>query len=386
MSKNTKTLRAFHFIATVLIVWPLLLISCGGGNNSDAETPALPPNAFVPPPVPEISPSNTFNTEEFKANYGLQAINAHIAYAEGVTRAGTITVAIIDDGIDVDHPDLVDNLSPLSIDIRTGNFADINTQETHGTQIAGIIAAEKNDVGIHGVSYASDIMMIRALDQDGSIAGLVAGIDYARENRADILNLSVNISTLTVELRAALDRAVDAGMLIVISAGNSLPNDPAIKHLDAVSQYSSFDSAKGQVLAVGAIDANNNLFFLSNRPGREGANFYILAPGVDIISSTVGGGLWELTPDPNPQFFGVDRGASGASFATPHVAGAAAVLWQMFPNMTAEEVAATLLVSAVDVGAPGVDAISGHGIIDLGAAIRHASNAMAGATKIPAAH
>lgn len=95
-----------------------------------------------------------------------------------------------------------------------------------------------------------------------------------------------------------------------------------------------------------------------------------MAPGVDIVTTDVGGGIWELTPDPDPQFFGVDLDASGTSFAAPHVAGAAAVLWEMFPNLSAAEVAEILLTSSVDVGVEGVDSISGHGILDLGAAVQ----------------
>jgi subtilisin family serine protease len=368
--RNHFQVCRYTFASAVSLHVALAGCASGGANTNSTSPPPLlvsPAPPFIAPPPSTIDTDDTFNTPEFKTNYGLLSINAHTAYAQGVSGDG-ITVAVIDDGIDIDHPDLVGNISPLSIDIRTGLFAHLDTQETHGTQIAGIIAAERNNSGSHGVAYDAEILMIRALDQDGSVADVVAGVDYARENGAHILNLSLTSQILPVELRQALDRAVDAGMLIVLSAGNNLNTNPAIGELDAISTYATFDSANGHAIAVGAIDKNNNLFFLSNRPGTEGANVYILAPGVDIISTTVGGGLYQL--DPNPNAFGVDLDASGTSFAAPHVAGAAAVLWQMFPNLNAQEVIELLLTTSVDVGAPGVDSISGHGIINLGAAVQ----------------
>lgn len=364
---------------TLLAGMVLLVTACGGGggmNNPPSQQPPPPPPPTPPPlpfdapPIPPIDPDSPFNTTEFQTNYGLRSLNAHTAYERGVSGDGVL-VAVIDDGVDIDHPDLDANISPLSVDIRTGLFADIDTQQTHGTQIAGIIAAERNGTGVHGVAYDAELLVIRALDEQASlISDVVKGIDYARENGAKILNLSITVDAIPTNLRMALDRAVDAGMLIVISAGNNLPGDDAINRLDPISLYSTFDTANGQALAVGAIDEDNNMAFFSNRPGTGGADFYLLAPGVDIVSTTVGGGLWELSPDPDPQFFGIDLDASGTSFAAPHVSGAAAVLWQMFPNLTAREVAEILLTSSVDVGDPGVDAVSGHGIMDLGAAVQ----------------
>ncbi len=380
ITQGRQTIGRLHLICRIAVVamFSSLLAACGGGGvGSPAPQqqpppviPVPPPLPFEAPPVPIIDSDDPFNTTEFQANYGLQSLNAHTAYAQGAT-GEDILVAIIDDGVDINHPDLDNNISPLSVDIRTGNFADIDTQQTHGTQIAGIIAAERNNTGVHGVAYEAELLVIRALDaESSSIADVAAGIDYARENGAKILNLSVTADSIPGDLRASLDRAVDAGMLIVISAGNNLPSDEAINRLDAISLYTTFASANGQALAVGAVDKANNMAFFSNRPGTGGADFYLLAPGVDIISSDVGGGIWQLTPDPDPQFFGVDLDASGTSFAAPHVSGAAAVLWQMFPNLAASEVAEILLTSSVDVGDVGVDAISGHGIIDLGAAVQ----------------
>lgn len=244
------------------------LSGCGGGGGggginfpTPAPAPTPPPPPFDAPPLPDIDAADPFNTAEFQENYGLRLLNAHTAYAEGVSGAG-ITVAVIDDGIDIDHPDLDDNISPLSVDIRTGNFDDIDTLETHGTQVAGIIAAERNDIGVHGVAPGAEILMIQALGNEGFTLGDVAdGIDYARVNGARIINLSITADTLPAELRQAMDRAVAADMLIIVSAGNNLPGDSAINSLDAISNYATLDSANGQALAVGAIDEDNNMAF-----------------------------------------------------------------------------------------------------------------------------
>ncbi|MGY8985761.1 MAG: S8 family peptidase [Sphingomonadales bacterium] len=339
----------------------------GGPTTPNPQLPTPPPSAYAAPDIPTISTSDLFNTPEFKMNYGLQAMNTHTIYGQGISGEG-ILVAVIDDGIDLEHPDLKQNISPLSLDIVTGNYkdVDVNSNNTHGTQLAGIIAGAKNDIGIHGVAYNATILSIKAIGENYHTVGDIAkSIDYAVENGAKIINLSITYATLPTDLKESMDRAVDAGVLIVISAGNSLPSSLDRASLDAISAYATLPSSNGQAMAVGAIDRSMELSYFSNRPGEDGKNVYLLAPGVDIITTTVGGGVWVLSPEPDPQFFGIDLDASGTSFAAPHVAGAAALMFEMFPNLTAREVVELLLTGSTDVGLAGVDAITGYGIINL---------------------
>lgn len=321
-----KSLVSQAVALTLMVSAGLALTGCGGSGNSSGSnqpTASQPTNTsnsvFDPPALPAISADDAANTAEFRANYGLRSLNAHSTYAQGYNQAGRITVAIIDDGIDIDHSDLRGNISSLSVDIRTGQFADIDSQEYHGTQIAGIIAAQKNDLGVHGVAYFADLMVLKILDQgDASVTDFVSAIDYAHQNDADILNLSL---TLPNEVRQALDRAVQAGMLIVISAGNNLPSNPAIRELDVMSSYATLPSANGQAIAVGAIDDDNELFALSNRPGSAGAEFYVLAPGVNIISTTINDEVSRLIPSSSGDFPDIDLTGRGEHERTEQLIG-----------------------------------------------------------------
>ncbi len=366
---------AFSKPSTLISAFTLLsLTACqgadigGGGVTQPSNNfPTPPAPAYDAPDTPSIDETDPFNTAEFRVNYGLQAMNTQTIYAEGITGAG-ILVAIIDDGIDLGHPDLQQNISPLSLDIATGLYADVDVSSLnpHGTQLAGIIAAAKNDIGTQGVAYNAEILAIKALGEDyHTVHDVASGIDYAVANGARVINLSITYSSLPSSVKNSLDLAVEAGVLIVISAGNNLPSSSARASLDPISAYALLASANSQVLAVGAHDENNDLSYFSNRPGEDGKNVYLLAPGIDIITTTVGGGLHVLKPEADPQFFGIDLDASGTSFAAPHVAGAAALMFEMFPNLTAREVVELLLTGATDVGAKGVDAITGYGIINL---------------------
>jgi hypothetical protein len=329
----------------------VVLGSCGGGGGGGGgSTVSTRPK---PAPLDPPAAASTFVTAEFNEQYGLGAIHAEDAYAQGTTGKG-VNVAIVDSGIDTTHPDLAPNISSLSTDIAAPGTA-LADSTGHGTAIAGIIGATKNDVGMHGVAYNATLIAIRADDVDGSGTfseqNVAAGIDYATNHGAHVINLSLGSSAPNGPLlKTAINRATANGVVIVAAAGNDGnsvdPNFPA--------GFAGTPTGNSALIAVGAVDQNNVIASFSNRCGAA-ANFCLVAPGVDIVTTGNGGGY--VT-------------GSGTSFSTPHVSGAAALLIQLFPNLTAQKIVQILLTSATDLGVAGVDSLYGHGLLNLDAAVQ----------------
>ena len=329
----------------------------------------MPPAAAPQAPPPPLPPPDPFNTAEFRQNPGLGEINALPAYKAGLSGQG-VTVAVIDSGVDPNHTDLDDNLSPASTWVANpNNPTALVSESTHGTQVAGIIAAERNGVGIHGVAFNATILSLRT-DEPGSCASkdgcaftsvdIAAAINLAVDNGVRVINISLGATqdkgsvmptfpVIADFMRAALQRAADAGVLVVFAAGNNFSNNP---NPTALAAYDP--QFRGNFLIVGATDRNLTIFNRSDRGGIA-KDIFVVAPS-QVVSTVKGGGI-----------FGT---SNGTSFAAPHVSGAAALLFEMFPNLAGRDIVQILTMTAKDLGAPGVDGVYGHGIIDLGAAIQ----------------
>ena len=378
-------------IGILLFACLVLTTACAGGGNSRATTvpqpiPALELVTPTSSEEPEVEPPNStsdFNTSEYQLNYGLGAIHALNAYEDGLTGEG-ILVAVIDSGLDPTHPDLANNISPNSADIIIGRddlahvIGDDDFDGQHGSIVSGVVAAEKNDFGAHGVAFEAQILAIRADNPDAcdnhNTNGcyfdndLARAVDYAVANGSDIINLSLGgFLPNNEELVAAYDAAVAAGVIIIFAAGNAAFDSPMENSLYALTQ-----GAGGQAIIVGATDSQNNIWigsgedpFLSagsNKAGSNAQGSFLVAPGSDIHSAC------------NPAWYCSDASdltvaLSGTSLAAPHVAGAAALLLQKFPNLSASDVVEILMVTAQDLGDAGPDAVFGMGLIDLAAAI-----------------
>jgi len=276
--------------------------------------------------------------------WGVNAINAPEVWNQNITGNG-IVVAVIDTGVDYNHPDLDSNIwqNPGEIaenridddrngfidDIRGWDFVsndnyplDLNF-EGHGTHIAGSIAAERNDFGITGVAYNAKIMPVRVLDASlyGEWNNVAAGIRYAADNGANVINLSIGNEFSSSNLvNAAIEYANNKGSVVVIAAGNSgfsQPDYPA-RNVDRWG------------IAVGSIDINGSMDSDSNRAGSTPLD-YVVAPGVDIYSTTPYGTYDILT---------------GTSMATPHVAGVAALVLNTNPTLTPAQVEYILTTTA----------------------------------------
>ncbi len=291
---------------------------------------------------------------EHLANPGLAQIGAP-AFHEQYLRAfpqrlpgSGVIVAVLDTGLDARHREFPGR-DCFSCRGLFGNPV-AKDPNGHGTHVAGILAAQPDGHGLVGVAYGATLMPIAALDGRGrgSDARVAGAIDLAVRQRADVLNLSLGAPVPMAATEAALRRAVAAGATVALAAGNDGGAHP---HWPA--RFASQAWANGQLIAVGAVDGHNVIAAFSNRAG-DAAQFYLVAPGVSTYS-TYPGGYARM---------------SGTSMATPHVAGAAALVKSWWPHLAAREVAAILLTTARDLGAPGVDPIYGRGLLDLEAAMR----------------
>ena len=320
--------------------------------------------------------STSFETQEYIDSVGLDNIHASTAYARGGTGAG-ITIAVIDTGVDLYHTDLDGNIVG-GIDIVDGvleggagtagttagdgnDTNDGNASDGHGTHVAGIAAGERNGVGTMGVAYEAGILAIKATDPSTGTfdADDVAdAIDYARLNGAKVINMSLGFSgavSVPNQITAAMVRAINAGIVIVAATGNDALSDPAFPASFAIDA-----TAQGALIAVAATDNADGIASFSNQAGTV-KSFVVTAPGVNIASDLYNGGT---TPTSNTVVH------SGTSMAAPHVAGAVAVLSEMYgtgttSNLSGAEIANLVFSTTTDLGEEGIDEIYGRGIIDL---------------------
>jgi len=273
-----------------------------------------------------------------------------------VSTGHAVTVAVVDGGVDLDHPDLVGSLwvNPGEIpgngidddgngfvdDVHGWDFVDDDGMPDdiygHGTHVAGIVGATTdNALGMAGMGWEGKVMAVRVLEtQDGTVQDVAQGIEYAVDQGAQVINLSLGACYLDMqEMRDAVTYAQDAGVLLVAAAGNTSGSCPF------------YPAAYDDVIGVAATDSNDQRASFST----YGSHVYVAAPGVAIQSTTLGGGY---------------GGKSGTSMATPMVSGLAALLWTHCPGSTSSQIAQTIADGAVDLGAAGWDSYYGWGRID----------------------
>jgi hypothetical protein len=246
-------------------------------------------------------------------------IGADKVWAEGVDGSG-VKVAILDTGIDTDHPELQD--SYLGGYDYVNNDAYPEDDHGHGTHVAGIITANgANDVSSKGVSPAAGIYMYKVCNANGECYedDMMAAMEAAVATDAKVMSISIGGGSYTTEncdsdpLAAKVNWVVSQGLTVVVAAGNDGKG------------VSSPGCASGAI-AVGAVDKSNNVPYWSGR----GKALDIVAPGVNIYSTLIGG-------------YGK---MSGTSMATPHVSGVVALLLDANPNLTTSEIKTALYNTA----------------------------------------
>jgi len=273
------------------------------------------------------------------------------------TGSSAVTVAVIDTGVDMDHPELLPQIAENGYDFAN-NDSNPDDDNGHGTHVAGIIAATGNNhQGIAGMAWQTQIMPVKVLDSDGSgdDAGTALGITYAVAHGADIINLSLGGVGNSTTLYNAVKYAYNHGVLVVASGGNC--GDVNYERNGCSSENQTIYPAAydTEVFAVAATSDTDSAASFSNR----GAYVDIAAPGVDIISTYRNGGYAVF---------------NGTSQAAPHVSGLAALLLTIDPALTVQEIQTHIETASVDLGTPDWDPAYGAGRIDAYAALEHALN------------
>jgi len=263
--------------------------------------------------------------------WGVDRIDADLAW--GVSRGTGIKVAVLDTGIDLDHPDLKGNVK--------GGYNAINPRKSynddngHGTHVAGIIAALDNEIGVVGVAPEASLYAVKVLDSRGTgfVSDIIEGLDWAMQNGMQVVNMSLGGGG-TTSFHEAITRAYEAGIVLVAAAGN-----------DGTENSVNYPAAYPEVIAVSATDKNDTLASWSSR----GPEVELAAPGVDILST------W------NDGYY---RSASGTSMAAPHVTGTVAQVLAAGRASTPAEVRTLLQSTADDLGTSGFDSWYGYGLVD----------------------
>ncbi len=247
-----------------------------------------------------------------------------------------VKVAIVDTGIQINHPDLVNNIVQ-GYDF-VNNDSDANDDNGHGTHVAGITSASFNQAGVVGVSHTSKLIPVKVLNSQGYgyLSDVAKGVYYATDNGARVINLSLGSTTDSLVLKDAVNYASSKGVVVVAAAGND-GGAPC-----------SYPAAYSNAICVVATDSKNLLASFSNIGGE------LAAPGVYNYSTYIGSTYKYL---------------SGTSMATPHVAGAAALLFSVCPTCSASEIRTVLRETAVDLGEVGQDILFGYGLVDLTSAV-----------------
>ncbi|MBX7269158.1 type VII secretion-associated serine protease mycosin [Micromonospora sp. Llam7] len=286
----------------------------------------------------QTSPSDT--AERIREDqWHLEYLN--IAEAHRVSLGEGVTVAVPDTGVSP-HPDLRNNLLE-GFDLIPGG--DTNGQQdnnSHGTGMAGLIAAHgrQDGVGALGVAPKAEILPIRVFNSNkqGDTDLLAESIERSVSAGADVINISGG-GGVSARLLQAIDAANFANTIIVAAAGNR-PDDGQVL----------WPAAGRSVIAVGGIGRNGSYSSVSV----AGPQIDLVAPAVDIYSTSYGDAYSKGT---------------GTSGAAAIVAGAAALIRAKYPYLPADEVAHRLTATAIDKGPPGRDDQYGYGVIDLVAAL-----------------
>ena len=282
-----------------------------------------------------VGPAQMISDPAFNNSWALPKIQAPAAW--DIATGDGVTIAVLDTGVDSNHPDLVANMVP-GRNIYNGND-DTSDVHGHGTKVAGVAAASANNgIGSAGVAWNARIMPIRIADPSAYayFSAMAEGIRWAADNGARIANISYENVAGSLTVQSAANYMRSKGGVVVVAAGNS---GKATTH-----------APSDALLVVSATDSNDK------RPNWSsyGPSVDVSAPGTSIYTTTRGSGYGSV---------------SGTSFSSPIVAATAALLLSTDPNLTPTDIDQILIDSAQDLGEPGYNQYFGYGRINAGEAV-----------------
>jgi subtilisin family serine protease len=282
--------------------------------------------------------------------WGLRADETSVAQAWLTSSGAGQVIAVVDSGVYGGHEDLggrVRSGAEFLLGNGTPTGADGWTdQKGHGTFVAGVAAATRdNELGVTGVAGAAQILPVRVLDASGGgwDADVTAGLLYAADNGATVINLSLGGDVPNGALEAAVDYALARDVSVVVSAGNSGP--------ESVKYPAAFPGS----IAVAATTEAKALAAFSSYSTTD-PYVDIAAPGENITST--------YSPLAAPGGYSYYTGSSGTSFSAPFVSGVVAIVRAARPELSAAQVRAVIEASADDMGPAGPDAQTGAGLVD----------------------
>ena len=264
---------------------------------------------------------------------GVQQVKAPPAW--GCSRGRGMKVAILDTGIDWNHPDLKPNFKGAVSFVPGETPMD---GHSHGTHCAGTVGAAMNGSGVVGVAPEVGLYAVKVLanNGNGNWSWLISGLSWCVQNKIHIASMSLGGGGAPAALETMCNAAFNAGVLLVAAAGNSGPG------MNTVLQPGKYKN----VIAISAIDSANVIASFSSR----GPEVELSAPGVQVLSTIPGGGFGQK---------------SGTSMACPHVAGGAAVIWGAHRFATNVQIWNLLASTADNLGPPGWDPLYGYGRLDV---------------------
>ena len=311
--------------------------------------------------------SGPVNDPLFAKQWALDQVNAPEAWARGARGAGT-TVAVVDTGVDLGHPDLSSKIV-AGRDFVAGDSC-AQDENGHGTHVAGISAAVTNNgIGVAGVAPDAQIMPVRVLDEEGSGSTdeIAAGIRWAADNGAQVINLSLGelpvigqLEAINEDIEAAVDHAWAQGSLVVAAAGNdSFP-------------LCSYPSFADRAVCIGATDRRGLPSYYSNFPNNKTTLGFRAPGGVGSVfcehDEDIYSTMWPGSEDDctgSGAYSGYES-LAGTSMAAPQVAGVAALLFGQ--GLTNAQIVERLKQTSSNKGL--YDPVMGYGIVDADAATR----------------
>lgn len=284
------------------------------------------------------------NSNESKEiiDYGVKMVGAPLEWSE--TMGEGIKVGIIDTGVDSDHPELVNRIKDGAnfYEGSTDNFEDENG---HGTHICGIVAAEKNGIGVVGVAPKADLYVAKAFGKSGktTFPAIEKSIKWLIEKNVDVINMSFSSANASPQYKSLIAGLHRRGISIICAAGNEG---------ELGENTIGYPANFAETVAVSAVDINKNIADFSSR-GRAAE---ISAAGIDIYSTYLDGGYATL---------------SGTSMATPIITGAVAILMgkgmlRYGRRLTPDEIRLLLNIYTESINNVGRDKRYGYGIFSFG--------------------